>query len=62
MSVLEGANVRSVAGSGCESFVGVHCTGFVDGDCPWDLSWDRALVSDPEATTVPPTPKETRYS
>ncbi len=37
MSVLEGANARSVEGSGCESFAGVRCTGFVDGDCPWDL-------------------------
>ncbi len=38
MCVLEGANTRLVAGSGCESLTGVHCTGFVDGDCPWDLS------------------------
>ena len=38
MLVLEGANARSVAGSGCESFAGVRCTGFVNGDCPWDLS------------------------
>ena len=38
MLVLEGANARSVTGSGCESFAGVRCTGFVDGDCPWDLS------------------------
>ena len=36
--VLEGDNVWSIAGSGCESFAGVRCTGFVDGDCPWDLS------------------------
>ncbi len=36
--VLEDANVWSVAGSGCESCVGVHYTGFVNGDCPWDLS------------------------
>ena len=32
MRVLEDANVRSVTGSGCESFAGVHCTGFVNGD------------------------------
>ena len=38
MRVLEVANARSVAGCGCESFSGVHCTGFVNGDCPWDLS------------------------
>ena len=30
--VLEVSNVRSVAGSGCDSFTGVSCTGFVDGD------------------------------
>ena len=36
--VLEGANARSDTGSGCVSFAGVHCTGFVDGDCSWDLS------------------------
>ena len=36
--VLEGANVWSIAGSGCESFAGVRYTGFLDGDCPWDLS------------------------
>ncbi len=23
---------------GVNPFAGVHCTGFVDGDCPWDLS------------------------
>ncbi len=28
----------SLGGSGCESLVGVRCTGFVDGDCLWDLS------------------------
>ena len=38
MRVLEGANEWSVAGSGCETFEGVHCTGFVDGDSTWDLS------------------------
>jgi hypothetical protein len=38
MLVLEGANVWSVPGSACESFAGVRCTGFVNGDCPWDLS------------------------
>ena len=38
MCVLEGANTQLLTGSGCESFTGVHCTGFVDGDCPWDLS------------------------
>ena len=32
MSVLEGDNTWSVAGSGCESFTGVRCTGFVNGD------------------------------
>ena len=32
MRVLEGASARSDAGSGCESFAGVRCTGFVDGD------------------------------
>ena len=36
--VLESANVWSITGSGCESFAGVCFTGFVDGDCPWDLS------------------------
>ena len=36
--VLEDANVRSFAGSRYESFAGVHCTGFVNGDCPWNLS------------------------
>ena len=30
MRVLEGTSVRSDTGSGCESFVGVHYTGFVD--------------------------------
>ena len=38
MLVLEGANARSDAGSECESFTGVRCTGFVDGDYSWDLS------------------------
>ena len=38
MRVLEDSNVWSITDSGCESFAGVHCTGFVDGDCPWDLS------------------------
>ncbi len=38
MRVLEGSNARSIAGSGCESLSGVLCAGFVDGDCPWDLS------------------------
>ena len=38
MRVLEDGNTRSVTGSGCESFGGVLFTGFVDGDCPWDLS------------------------
>ena len=32
MSLLEDANVRSIAGCGCESFGGVHCTGLLDGD------------------------------
>ena len=36
--LLEGTNPRSIAGSVCESFGGVCYTGFVDGDCPWDLS------------------------
>ena len=38
MCVLENANTWSIAGSECESFGGVRFTGFVDGDCPWDLS------------------------
>jgi hypothetical protein len=47
MCVLEGVNVRSIAGSGCESFGRVHFTGFVDG--PWGPAhgiypWDSALV------------------
>ena len=36
--VLEDSNARSIIGSGCESFAGVQCTGFVDGDCPCHLS------------------------
>jgi hypothetical protein len=28
----------SLEGCGCESFVTVHCTGFMDGDCPGNLS------------------------
>ena len=36
--VLEGVNAGAIPGSGYESFPGVHCTGFVDGDCPRDLS------------------------
>ena len=32
MCVLEGSNSWSLPGSGCESFAGVRCTGFVDGD------------------------------
>ena len=42
--VLEGANVWSIAGSGCESFEGVRCTGFVDVDYPWDLSLGQYTV------------------
>ena len=38
MLVLEGANARTVAGSGCEFGAGVRCTRFVDGDYSWDLS------------------------
>ena len=38
MRVLEVTNVWSVTGSGFESFAGVHCTGFVNGDYRWDLS------------------------
>jgi hypothetical protein len=38
MCVLDDVNARSLAGSGCESFEGVHWTGFTDGDCLWDLS------------------------
>ena len=34
MLVLEDPNVWSISCSGCESFAGVHYTGFVDGDCP----------------------------
>ena len=36
--VLEDVNTGSITVSGCESFAGVHCTGFVDDDYPWDLS------------------------
>jgi len=32
--VLDDVNARSFAGSGCKSFVGVRCTGFVNGDLP----------------------------
>jgi hypothetical protein len=38
MCVLDGVSTRSLAGSGCESFVPVRCTGFMDGDFPGDLS------------------------
>ena len=44
MSVLEDVNTWSVAGSGCESFQGVRCTRFVNGDCPWDLSLGQRSV------------------
>ena len=42
--VLEDDNTRSITGSRCDSFEGVHWTGFVDGDCPWDLSLGHSLV------------------
>jgi hypothetical protein len=38
MFVLDDVNTRSLEGFGCESFPGVSCTGFTDGDCLWDLS------------------------
>jgi hypothetical protein len=41
MRVLDGVNTRSLASSRCESFPGVRCTGFTDGDCLWDLSLGR---------------------
>jgi hypothetical protein len=41
MCVLDGVNARSLPGFGCESFAGVSCTGFTDGDCLWDLSLGR---------------------
>ena len=31
----------SIPGFGCESFAGISCTGFTDGDCLWDLSLGR---------------------
>ena len=34
MLVLDGVNVRSLAGSGYESFEVVRFTGFMDGDLP----------------------------
>ena len=46
MCVLEDVNVRSVPGSGCESFTRVHYTGFVNGDCPWDLSLGHRTVNE----------------
>jgi hypothetical protein len=41
MCALDGVNTRSLAGFGCESFVVVRCTGFMDGDYPGNLSWGR---------------------
>jgi hypothetical protein len=34
MCVLDDVNVRSLAGSGYESFAVVRCTGFMDGGLP----------------------------
>jgi hypothetical protein len=39
--VLDDVNTRSLVVFGCESFPGVSCTGFTDGDCLWDLSLGR---------------------
>ena len=44
MCVLEGANACSITGSGCESFSGVRCTGFMDGDCRGRVFFFGALV------------------
>ena len=38
MRTLDGVITRSLPGFGCESFVVVRYTGFMDGDCPGDLS------------------------
>jgi hypothetical protein len=38
MCVLDDVNACSLVSSGCESFAGVRCIGFSDGDCLWDLS------------------------
>ncbi len=38
MCALDGVNTGSLPGFGCESFVVVRYTGFVDGDCPGNLS------------------------
>ncbi len=35
---LDGVSMRSLAGFGCESFVEVRCTGFMDEDYPGNLS------------------------
>jgi hypothetical protein len=39
--VLDDVNTCLLKGFGCESFAGVRCTGFTDGDCLWDLSLGR---------------------
>jgi hypothetical protein len=38
MCDLDGVSTGSLPGFGCESFVVVRYTGFVDGDCPGNLS------------------------
>ena len=41
MCALDGVSTRSLVGFGCESFVVVRYTGFMDGDCPGNLSLGR---------------------
>ena len=41
MRPLDGVSTRSLPGFGCESFVVVRCTGFMDGNCPGNLSFGR---------------------
>jgi hypothetical protein len=38
---MKGDKILRCAGFGCESFGGVSCTVFTDGDCLWDLSLGR---------------------
>jgi hypothetical protein len=45
MCDLDGVSTRSLAGFGCESFVVVRYTGFMDGDCHQGIyPWVSTLV------------------
>jgi hypothetical protein len=44
MCALDGVSTRSLPGFGFESFVVVRCTGFMNGDCPGNLSLGQHTV------------------